>query len=656
MHSLRFIRLAFWFFLLMQGLLHAQSPYPFGTTPMSDMEMTEYNLDKDAPAVYLFDWCTAKLEVTNDLKVTVQRHFRIKILKQDGVDFANFKLSFRDKSNLLKIKASTFNLENGKIVESVLNKKDIYTERSGNLSRTGFAFNNVKVGSVIECVYTASYDSYFFLYPWVFQHEIPVQYSDYTVKFPALFRYKYQGYEGDLKFNFSQKENSLRIGSISTSEITYKWTVGNVPAFKAEPFMASEDDFLARVEFELEGIDWPNYGYEQATPTYEKLAEKLLNDENFGGPIKSSGFLKKIVAEITKGITNDLDKVKAIHLYITKNVKWNEENSIYTTYSSFNRILKEQSGSCADINLLFVAMLQAANITTYPVVLSTRENGALNPYFAIVTKFDYVVVYAKIGDKEYLMDATDELRPFDQLPFECLNGNGRTIHPRMSKWIPLTNGEQEQDQVLINAELGDDNSLVCKVHRVYGSYSAFRIRKLLNTTGKDGYLSLLKSAGNKEFSDLQINNLDSINNLLSMDYKVVIKGAVQSTSNLKIINPVLLFARTENPFSDSERKFPIDFGCPEVELYSLNLLLPMNYEVDEVPAELNLKLENDNASFQYLPQVMDKQIALMYRFNRKATRFPADNYLGVKDFYNKYIKKQSELIILKMKESSIVTR
>jgi transglutaminase-like putative cysteine protease len=644
----------FLFLICLSGRLAAQSPFPFGTTSMSDMEMTEYDQDKDAPAVYLFDWCSATLSANNDLSLTVQKHFRIKILKQEGLDYALLKIQFSGSHPPTKLKASTFNLEDGKMVESPVNKKEMFTEKYGNYNRLSLAFNNVKIGSVIECSYTISYDSYFFFYPWSFQHDIPVAYSEYNASFPGLFRYKIEGHYDNINVSLHQDKRPAYYGSLSTQELIYKWTAGNVPAFKPEPYMASENDLISRVEFELAGVDIPGYGYQEATPTYEKLTKELLEDDNFGGIMQKSEFLREITNKITSGLTDNLSKIKAIHRYITQNVKWNEENRIYATATSFRRILKQQNGSSADINLLFTAMLQKAGITSCPVVLSTRENGNLNHYFAMISRLDYVVAYAKIEGKGYLLDATSETRPFNELPPQCLNGEGRTIHPNWTEWIPLHNNEQQYDQVLIFADLNGNNEMECRVQRIFGSYSAYNIRNLLQETGKEGFIAFLKaSEGDKEYSEVEILNQDSIESSLVINYKVIIKGAVQSTSGLYIIDPVLFFAKNENPFTGSERKFPVDFESPKNELYTLNIRIPDEFEADELPDEVNLKMENNAAVFNYIPEVNGNRISLSYRFTRKSTHFPVENYFNLKEFYNQFIKKQSDLIILKRKSAAV---
>jgi hypothetical protein len=177
---------------------------------------------------------------------------------------------------------------------------------------------------------------------------------------------------------------------------------------------------------------------------------------------------------------------------------------------------------------------------------------------------------------------------------------------------------------------------------------------MLQTLGKEGYIAFLKNSnGNNEYSDFEFQNQDSIGKSMIISYKVKIKGAVQTTPELSIINPVLFFARTNNPFMASQRKYPIDFDSPENEVYTLNILVPQQYTVEELPSELNIKLEKNSAVFNYSASNDEKMISIKYRFFRKETHFAVDNYEAVKEFYNKFIKKQSDLIILKKKDTAV---
>lgn len=626
--------------------LSAQTTVTFGNISQSDLEMTEYSREKEAAAVYLLDWCEAKIDIFQDKPLTVTHHYRIKILKPEGLDYATKKF-ISPSRRLHDFKASTFNLESGKIVETQLNKKEIFYQRRSPVTYSvSFAFTNVKVGSIIECSYSVSYESMFDLYPWAFQHSIPVVYSEYNVITPGLLQFKYEMHANNLNVDQKRTENDMTLGNIRTTEVVTKFSCINVPAFKAEPYTCSESDQVARIEFEVGRISMPNYN-KNLTPTYAELSKDLLKRENFGGILEHSHNLEAIVKKLTRGMS-DIAKIKAIHQYITANVKWNEEEGIFASYPRFRKILKLQNGSVADINLLFVAMLQKAGFAAHPVVLSTRENGKLVPYYSIVSKFNYVVAHVSLNDKDYLMDATNANRPFNELPFECLNGQGRIIDEHSDGWITLKNKEQQYDQVFLTATLGHDESLLCNVQRMYGSYSAFSLRKIIRVIGQDGYLEMLKQKhGNWEFSDLKIENLDSIDNVLNIKYTVKANDIVQRNNDLCVINPVLFFAHNQNPFQGTERKFPIEFGCAEDEVYSIMFKIPEEYKVDEYPGKLDIKLADNAAVFNYQADNSDKMISISYRYKRKQDYFGPEEYPNLREFFNQMIKKQSELIILK---------
>src|SRR5438128_777695 len=79
------------FLSLIVFTINAQkSPIKFGEIPMEDMKMTVYDLDSSASAVILADYGEANL-LLNSTKPTLlfERHIRIKILKKDGLKWAN---------------------------------------------------------------------------------------------------------------------------------------------------------------------------------------------------------------------------------------------------------------------------------------------------------------------------------------------------------------------------------------------------------------------------------------------------------------------------------------------------------------------------------------------------------------------------------------
>ena len=188
----------------------------------------------------------------------------IKILSKDGLDQANFSIplyhSGGSDEKLSGLKAITYNLERGKVVETKLKTDAIFKEKyDANLDFMKVTLPNVKEGSVIEITYKIASDFVVNFQDWEFQSTIPTVWSEYRARIPEYYNYeKYmQGYVA-LSVNEQTREpNSITINSkeraegaaggstqfqsdkIDFQENRFRWVAKDIPAFKAEPFITT---------------------------------------------------------------------------------------------------------------------------------------------------------------------------------------------------------------------------------------------------------------------------------------------------------------------------------------------------------------------------------------------------------------------------------
>ena len=151
----------------------------FGKVEKSDLEMKDCDFDTKAEAMVLFDvgelYCDLSAVSGN---MQMERHIRIKILKDKGKDRADIHLPYTSYRNIEYIKnltAQTYNLDaSGNIVITKVEKKLIYEKPIDKYkSEQVFTFPEVKAGSIIEYKWTQSWSS-FALENWYFQRSIPV--------------------------------------------------------------------------------------------------------------------------------------------------------------------------------------------------------------------------------------------------------------------------------------------------------------------------------------------------------------------------------------------------------------------------------------------------------------------------------------------------
>ena len=156
-------------------------------------------------------------------------------------------------------------------------------------------------------------------------------------------------------------------------------------------------------------------------------------------------------------------------------------------------------------------MLRMAGLQADPIIMSTRENGLLNPLFAIMQRFNHVAVAATADGKSYIIDATDPLRPFNMLPEECLNGQGWLISKLGGSWLDLSNGEHYGETVALLLTLDETGTLTGKADNIYESYDAWLVRKFCSLQGVEEYRDYMQSVNTQwKISDLQLENLEEI--------------------------------------------------------------------------------------------------------------------------------------------------
>ncbi|HRG93633.1 MAG TPA: DUF3857 domain-containing protein, partial [Chitinophagaceae bacterium] len=183
----------------------ANGKIKFGDVTAKDFANTVYEVDSSASAVILSDIGSSKIEGNSKgwFSLVFKRHTRIHILNKNGYELSNVSISLYsdgdDEELLDKVKASTYNLENGKVVESKLDVKgSIFKDKvSKNWLVKKFTLPNVKEGSIIEYEYSITSDFLRNLQPWTYQGSYPRLWSEYNVAMPDFLGYVFltQGYK-----------------------------------------------------------------------------------------------------------------------------------------------------------------------------------------------------------------------------------------------------------------------------------------------------------------------------------------------------------------------------------------------------------------------------------------------------------------------------
>lgn len=667
--KLKLLLLAF-LIACLNGVAQDKLNIKFGKIGPEDFDLSRHVFDTGASAVVIADIGNTSFEGNNKGFFSLQfKHFqRIKILTKDGFDAANESIIvYNDgykEEKLLDLKASTYNLENGKIVETKLDDKSIFTDKIGKYSsRKKFTMPAVKAGSIIEISYSIRSDFLHQLRAWNFQGEYPCFWSEYEVTIPEFFHYVALN-QGDQNFFIntsktvgayysireSQGADRDEVTNITGTATASRWVMKDVPALKPEAFTTTIRNHISRIEFQLH--------YTQYSETSERhdfmgnwfiASEKLLDDENFGKALdEDNHWMSEDLKSITAGSNTSLEKMNKIYAFVRDNFTCTDHDALYTD-GSLKTTFKKKNGNVAEINLLLTAMLRHEKIEADPMVLSTRDNGYPSETYPLMDRFNYVICAAKDNDKTYYLDASQPFLGFDRLPIDCYNGMARIINkekPYVKYFDSDSLKEQKITSVLIIND--DKGKSVGSFQSLLGYYESVDMREKIR---KKSTGAIFNDIQTNFGSDLKIENtvIDSLNKLeepIKISYDFALKN---DGEEMIYFNPMLSEGYKDNPFKSAVRKYPVEIPYCMDEIYTFNMEIPNGYTVEEVPQPARIAFNENQGMFEYLIQKTEDKVMMRSRIRFSKAFFPPEDYNTLRDFFAFIVKKQSEQIVLKKK-------
>ena len=659
------------FFLVLASLLATistaqskQKKFKYGDITAKDFETAVYSIDSSADAVYLFDVGNSFYQEDNNasFNVVYQKHARIRLLKKSSFDLATLELSLHkyglNEEKLQDLDAATYNIENGKVVVTKLDKNSLFKDKNGSNTTVKFTFPNIKEGSIIEYNYQINTPSPFYVNGWNFQGNFPRLWSQYTVAIPEYYDFVMinQGYLPYAKDTVSMYKRTFhladrsgaeaaRTGSIEGNVLEHTWAIENVPVLKKESYTTTLDNHIAKMEFQLSALRYPNRGIEPYMSNWIDFAKDLMKDEDFAEVLNhDNNWLNDEIKPITASISEDENKAKKIYEYVQNNYSCTDNYALFLS-QPLKKTAQLKKGNVADINILLAAMLKNAGFEVHPVLLSTREHGYASETYPIMSKFNYVVVQATKNGKQYILDASDPYTGFNNLPEECYNGTGRVI-AEVPLLVNLSPDSLTESKVTTVFMINDNDKIAGSFSTLLGNFESRGIRKKLKATSEEAFFKDIKKAYPM---DIELANA-KVDSLKMAEYPLTIKYDIKFNTgdeDILYFNPMLAEAYTENPFKAAERSYPVEMSSCQNETYILNMEIPKGYVVEEMPKSARVMLNEDEGMFEYIIGKTGDRIQLRCKTVIKKATFLPEDYATLRDFFAFIVKKQAEQIVLK---------
>lgn len=615
----------------------------FGKVDKSELELKECEFDKNAEAMVLFDVAELACNIVGgDIFIGYDRHVRIKILKEKGLDEANIHIPYytSEHQNIKNLTAQTYNLDAaGNIAVSKLEKKLVYEKKiNKRVSEEVFTFPEAKAGSVIEYKYSMEGAG---LEEWYFQQSIPVRLSRYIIDFPTEFEIHCQTI-GSLPVETKRDTKG--------QHYINKYTMRDIPALRDEPFISCETDYLARLEPRLIAINAPGERI-NLVKTWPQVIKILMEDEDFGVQLKKQIPRTADLDEQLKKLTDPFQKMITIHNYVRKNMEWNGYSSIWA-FDGVKSAWKEKKGTSGEINLILVNLLKDAGLNAQPILLSTRENGRIMASVPGVTQFDKVMAQVKIGDKKYVLDGTQKYTPSTLIPEEVMFSEGLVIEKLDTYewgWTELWNPQQLHKNVtVVKAKISEDGKMNGEA-TIY-SYDYSRTNRVeAYKNDKEKYIENFFTSKNQGLTidSVVVENVE--NDSVPLTQIINFNQSVTTSGDYQYFSVNMFTGLEKNPFIADTRFSDVFFGTNQQYSIVGTFTIPAGYSFETLPKNMRMIMPDTSISITRQMATKDNVISVRINLDFKRPFYSVEEYPDFKEFYKQLFALLSEQIVFKKK-------
>lgn len=630
-------------FVMSSDILFGQN-IKFGKVSIEELSEKFYALDSTAPAAIIMNQRTARYDyIDGSFYVNDEYLIRIKIYKPEGYDFASVEIPYYESSeSIVGLKANTYNLENGQIIKTELDKKNVFVEKTTKrFVNKKFTMPNLKEGSIIEYTYTLNSPRVTRLRPINLQNTIPIKKNLISVRIPDYLIYKTTT-KGYLNIPLVTGRTNSKV--FNTNEITYDIDMQDVPALKKEPYSGNIRNYLSGIVFEISLTRFPNSIIENYSADWKTVIKEINDNESFGAQLRDKNYFTDDLTAAIAGKTSEIDKSFAVFNFVKSKIKFNGYSD-YVTDLGVKKSYKDGVGNAADINLNLVNMLRNIGIDANPVLISTIDNGI--PLFPSYYAFDHVIAVAHINNENILLDATGKYNAMNVIDEENLNFFGYELFSNGGyKDIDIFPKKHSILKNVINIKFNED-FIEGNARKTYNNLYALNYRKEMAPKSKESQQKFLNDFyENIEILDFRISNMDELEKEVIESLKFQSDNYFEEISGKLFISPLLFEAETKNIFQLEKREYPIYFNKPFIENTVVNISIPEGYKVENVPENTELGIDKNLGGFQYKITVIDNLIKVESSIFINDPVIQATDYVLIKNFYKDIIAKHAEKIIL----------
>ena len=619
--------------------------YDFPAVSDEDMKFKEVPGQPGAPAAVLYHE-----EIDDDEKNHYHMTYkRIKILTEAGRRYADVIVPFyKGYTRIDDVSARTIHAD-GTIVPFDGKIYDKYITKSHGVKIHVKSFNlaDVQVGSIIEYRYFFRYDERLYIPPhWIIQDELWQKqvYFKFLPTFHELILRHEQIGRGVSWSVFGPKELYPKETLLPATQAWMEHSVievkgNNVPAFVQEPFMPDSAQFKYNAHF--------YYVINPKQEDFWKQEGKFWNKEveHFIG---KDGGIRDQVAQLVMASDAPEQKVKKIYDFVgtLENTSYvpakteQERKALNIKERGVSDILQNKSGNRDDITRLFIAMVRAAGVQAYDMVVTSREENYFDPAYLSPEQLDSEIAIVVLNGKEVFLDPGTKFCPFGMLDWRvnATKGIRQSDHGTLIADTPPPTYSNAIVQKIGRFVMNEDGSIEGNMKIVFVGQEAISHRLNGLKTDAEGRKRELEDevkAWLPAGAEIKVTQ-EPIWEASTKDFglQLHVKSPLAANAGKRVLLPVNLFQVNEKPmFPSATRMNGIYFYYPSREIDDVSITIPASMEIENLPENEHAQL--DYALYKTEWSQQQKTITCKRDIAVAGFVFSPSEYKEVKGFYDK---------------------
>lgn len=572
----------------------------------------------------------------NKLKVIQDNNYESVILTENGIQSNKESFSYSELVKLQNYDAYSVIFDNGKERKiKVTQTNEIQSGQSSvfydNVKERQLIFPNLEAGAKKVYHYQTEFVDPFLLHKFLFGSHLPVKNSTLEIRTDKNINIGYK--------IFNDPSNSIHFSRTEKKgKWIYKWTLTDVKPIK---FEGNSPGFLYVVPHinvyikdymvnnnKVEVLDDVKKLY-----AYYKGFTKNLNQTE-------DPALKAISLQITKNLTHDDDKVKAIFYWVKDNIKYIAFENGYEGFipREASLIHERKFGDCKDMASIITAMAKYANVKNVFISwIGTREIPYSYDELPTPAVDNHMVALYKKGEEYIFLDATDKETLYG-IPTafiqgkEALYGEGDSY-----KIIPVPIVPAERNEILEQVKLKIEKDKLVGLGKIeFNGYNRSRILLRIGDATNKTRFEMIKSLvlkGNNKFNlkDYTEENIKDRDKPYQINYNFDLGNYIVKVDKEMYVN-LFLDKPLEKVIIEKDRSAKFEFEHLNYINTQYELDIPLNYMVKYLPK--NFSLDNDYVKADIVYEVKNNTIFLNLSLKQKKLLLDKPDF----ELWNKMIK------------------